>query len=312
MAAALPEEPEADLELAAFPCDVHHRILRYCSDHSAARLSATGKLWRAVYVADGSRVPRWTIIRLLTEWTRGQKVELLGGSEPDDGWEAATIRLHELFVKLASMKSPGCNIQKYLRHLVGAAPSSPPVVCGILGISMLPTSLTNVVCDGDDAVRSHQWTPAVKMAIRVANGPCARSRPGKSVSVDVPRFLCMLEWVTAKQGRLRLLMAEIHQIDCRITEEFLKYPRCIKTAERAAQLDCMARHEFSGCLDRQTLSFSHLVRMAAAAMCEHQDDDTAASQTLSNYGASFAVDGRTGVVQRMDWYPDGKGVQCWA
>jgi len=296
------EEPGADLELAALPCDVHNRILRCCSDHSAARLSATGKLWRAVYAADGSRVPRRTIIRLLAEWTStsGQKVELLDGSEPDDGWEAATIRLHELFVKLASMKSPGCNIQKYLRHLVGAAPSSPPVVCGILGISMLPTSLTDVVCDGDDAVRSHQWTAAVKMAIRVANEPCPRSRRGTSVSADVPRFLRMLEWVTAEQRRLRLLMAEIHQIDCRNTEEFLKYPRCIKTAERAAQLDRMPRHEFSGCgLDRQTLSFSHLVRMTAAAMCEHQDGDTASAQTPSNYGA----DCNQGC---------GRGVACWA
>merc|ERR1712070_658095 len=104
-----------------------------------------------------------------------------------------------------------------------------------------------------------QWTPAVKMAINVATGrhealeqpawnrcsgtdaagaaarrvvaaasaskPTASTiccdRPDAAICVDLPRFLCVLKWVAAEQRRLRLLMAEIHQIACRGTGQFL-------------------------------------------------------------------------------------------
>ena len=50
----------------------------------------------------------------------------------------------------------------------------------------------------------------------------------------------MLEWVTAEQRRLRLLMAELHQIACRGTSRFLAGPRFAKAeAAELAKLTCM-------------------------------------------------------------------------
>lgn len=116
------------------------------------------------------------------------------------------------------------------------------------------------------------------------------------LSVDVPRFLRMLEWVTAEQRRLRLLMAEIRQIACRSTGSFLDHPRCIPTLNHAAEYQLMKRHELGKVLDRQTLSFSHLVHITAAAMGEEQDGDGEDDE-------GRAADHNHGC---------GKGVQLWA
>jgi len=288
--------------LSLLPRDLQTQVQRACCDVGATRLSSTCRLWHAVYAADRSRARRRAIIRILTDWTGGQNVLDLGSSVPADGsgWEACWERLHELLVRLASMKSPGCRFQKYLRWLDGAAPSSPQVVRGILGVSLLPTTLVETVCDVEPdptgppgvARPATRWASTVESAIRFAcschgsskyiRGPCSLA------CVDLPRFLRVLEWVTAEQRRLRLLMAELHQIACRGTSRFLAGPRFTKA--EAAELAKLAWLPS----DRQTESFTHLIRIAAAAVGEHQGGDGAG-------GADVDCD-----------HGGGKGLRFWA
>lgn len=147
-------------ELTQLPSDLLSHILNACTDLTAAQLSSTCKRWLEVFNADGSRIERRAIGSLLSKFTRGLKPEHLlnstrhGGppwprqlvkGSADISWGELALRLKSALAKLESMKSPGCQYQKYLRWLQGEPASSPTVVRGLLGVSMLPTSLADTV-----------------------------------------------------------------------------------------------------------------------------------------------------------------------
>ena len=92
----------------------------------------------------------------------------------------------------------------------------------------------------------------------------------------------------------------VYQIACRGVGQFLDRPAYLTTPERAAAFERMTRWELrSGNLDRQTLSFTHLVRIAAAAVDVW---DHAARRAGEEKGA-IATSADMGC---------GKGVECWA
>ena len=338
-------------ELTQLPSDLLSHILNACTDLTAAQLSSTCKRWLEVFNADGSRIARRAIGSLLSKFTRGLKPEHLlnstrhGGppwprqlvkGSADISWGELALRLKSALAKLESMKSPGCQYQKYLRWLQGEPASSPTVVRGLLGVSMLPTSLADTVrlvptapqgkgaprwpfleidddhgqhsvpAESEDTKRT-DWTLAVKRGLYVAlsgepgpsfpRAPSSVKRDQLLGSVDVPRFVLMLEWATGEQTRLRLVMAELHQIACRETRTFLTRPKYIATAERASQLERMPRKELAGAagLDRQTVSFTHLVRIVAAATGDEALQEEASKR-----------------VDEVNPTGSGWGVQCWA
>ena len=146
-------------------------------------------------------------------------------ADKDKDWRLAMREVFSLFRRLATCPPPGCGIQKYLRWLQGR-----PADCGIVrrvlvGVSMLPASfrqMTEVakadkskICFNKRSKTILNWLFPKEKGYQI--------QIEKLLEPDEPigpffifrKFQVLTEYVIESNERLRLVMAEYHQISCR-------------------------------------------------------------------------------------------------
>lgn len=190
-------------------------------------------------------------------------------------WRRGHEALDALWAALGRCDSPGCPVQKYLRHLDGMPAACGVVVQQLVGISLLPPKLEQCFApahpaqDPTAASRSLRFSVPCQAALRwmfcsfsdAASGSSERERAAAACSFDPGRLEALLHWIIVdatpeqSRARLRLAMAEARQISIRNVEMLLRTsfgPGDMDTTARGSpsrQLGALAQLVDLGCCD---------------------------------------------------------------
>jgi hypothetical protein len=157
-------------------------------------------------------------------------------------WRRGRQALDALWASLGRCPSPGCRVQKYLRHLENMPAACHLVVHLLVGISLLPPKLelcfapTRPAGGSTADHRSFRFSVPCQAALRwmfsfhdcTACGSSERECAAAACSFDPGRLEALLHWIAVdatpeqSRARLRLAMAEARQISVRNVEMLLR------------------------------------------------------------------------------------------
>ena len=294
---ALDEEASPPPTLDTLNIDVLHRIFALLLQHTStccwsASLSllreedgarrhlssvtslaaACSALYRALASLNGSAFHEPT--QLLLGIPLKSKIAVRGVSD----WRKAYETVQSLWLALASMPpfTSENETQKYLSWMPREGSSDHPIVRrALVGLSLLPSQVKECFDSTGSALRPHVYT-AVGFIFDRARGT------DKKCSLDFERFVRLARWATEHegcaanmpgapggavlrgpwQGRLRIIMAEHHQIKLRGAGQFQHEPLQGIRVDNLERLASVSLDHSWRSSHRQIGSFCQLVRLA--------------------------------------------------
>eukprot|EP00092_Neocalanus_flemingeri_P020438 GFUD01022142.1.p1 GENE.GFUD01022142.1~~GFUD01022142.1.p1 ORF type:complete len:271 (+),score=57.20 GFUD01022142.1:82-894(+) len=146
-------------------------------------------------------------------------------ADKDVDWMQAMREVVSLFKRLAKCPPPGCGLQKYLRWLQHRPADCDIVRRVLVGVSMLPTSfreMTEIVNKDESKIcfteRSKiilNWLFPKEKNYRIKIERLLEVDKLVDPFFNFNKFQVLMEYVMDSNERLRLVMAEYHQISCR-------------------------------------------------------------------------------------------------
>eukprot|EP00092_Neocalanus_flemingeri_P030320 GFUD01032915.1.p1 GENE.GFUD01032915.1~~GFUD01032915.1.p1 ORF type:complete len:258 (+),score=54.21 GFUD01032915.1:22-795(+) len=146
-------------------------------------------------------------------------------ADKDVDWMQAMREVVSLFKRLAKCPPPGCGLQKYLRWLQHRPADCDIVRRVLVGVSMLPTSfreMTEIVnkdkskiCFTERSKIILNWLFPKEKNYRIKIERLLEVDKLVHPFFNFNKFQVLMEYVMESNERLRLVMAEYHQISCR-------------------------------------------------------------------------------------------------
>ena len=172
--------------------------------------------------------------------------------QQDQDWRVVMGEVHSLFGRLAKCPPPGCGIQKYLRWLQGRPTDCNIVRRVLVGVSMLPPSFREMI----EVVRTDKTKVCFTERSKIVLNWMFPKEKGyqikleKVLEVEKPvgnffnftKFQTLLEYVIGETERLRLVMAEYHQIASRGLFEDVGFSAWTRPATILAEIDAKWTH----------------------------------------------------------------------
>ena len=212
--------------LDLLPAELVLEIISFLSYRDTMAMATTCRtLHTLVLELPGQYYRHWVLqyLHLVQDGRKVSRVVVVAGDAQH--WKAEFREAYSLFRRLVNCPPPGCPYQKYLRWLQGK-----PADCGIVrrvlvGVSMLPPTIRDMT----EPVKTDQYMVCFTERSRIILNwlfPKEREylkRLDKIVEVENPigqffnfrHFKALVEYVMEENERLRLVMAEYHQIQCR-------------------------------------------------------------------------------------------------
>lgn len=171
--------------------------------------------------------------------------------EHESKWKQSFDKQKKLFERLQVLPSPGCRYQKYLRWLEGVDACSSVVKTVIFATSLLPSDINDcfakigsqiifsqkaryalaIMFDHKQAIYSELDRKNDRNLLNNKKSISFSEAEWKAFDVDINRYFAMFNWVTSDIRKLKQLMAEFYQIQCRGAKEFITGSLCSRDIE---------------------------------------------------------------------------------
>eukprot|EP00092_Neocalanus_flemingeri_P030321 GFUD01032916.1.p1 GENE.GFUD01032916.1~~GFUD01032916.1.p1 ORF type:complete len:268 (+),score=59.70 GFUD01032916.1:22-804(+) len=215
--------------LQDLPPELLLKIISLLSLKDALILSTTCRTVCSTVLGVSNTFHRHWVLQYLKLIPENVKIGRINQEACND-WKLTKKEAQSLFRRLANCPPPGCEGQKYLRWLQGRPADCDIVRRVLVGVSMLPASFSEMTesVDEKDESKIIRFTKRSKIILnwlfpeekdRIKD----RTKVERLLETDKPvgpffnfdKFQVLMEYVMESNERLRLVMAEYHQISCR-------------------------------------------------------------------------------------------------
>lgn len=232
------------------------RTLALCSSNTKSALLENRQIWRDLFFN-------------CAKLKKSLFTSIHYGNNSSSSWKALLVQYLDLLRKVHAMPSPGCQYQKNLRWVEGTPASSPVIHRALLGVAFLPDDSKDLsklhvyrdkipakyICalycmyvgfdEKENRGRNYEYIVNQMLTSRGLKPHEVESSEREMSAVDfdwyICRYLALLRWVVKEECRLRLVMAQVHQMQCRSLGVYLHH-RSLEALEDVCRI---ARGEVS-------------------------------------------------------------------